>query len=181
MTSFSHVLQRCHYRLRWPAQALTSHYLERQGVDLSFESPLRHALRSMPVRVDVTNLGTLTRSLQRKPASSLLTADCWPRRRRRGVWATTSVSVEAALLLTTSEARVNRFLAERGDGSARPSPYERHRRSGSPATGGAPAVAHPAENVPVNDLRTGRKGRLFTPSHASITASKNLAGASSLR
>jgi len=80
--------------------------------------------RSMPVRVDVTNLGRLTRSLQRKPASSLLTADCWPRRRRRrGVWATTSVSLEAALLLlTTSEARVNRFLAERGDGWAPPLP-----------------------------------------------------------
>jgi hypothetical protein len=71
----------------------------------------------------VTNLGRLTRSPQRKPASSLLTADCWPRRRRRGVWATTSVSPEAALLLlTTAEARVNRFVAERGDGSAPPLP-----------------------------------------------------------
>jgi PAS domain-containing protein len=42
----------------------------------------------------VTNLGRLTRALQRKPASSLLTAACWSRRRRRMGWATTSVLVE---------------------------------------------------------------------------------------
>ncbi len=122
--------------------------------------------RSMPVRVDVTNLGRLTRSLQRKPASRLLTADCWPRRRRRrGVWATTSVSVEAALLLlTTSEVRVDRFLAERGDGSA-PPPYERHRRSGSTATGERFSRSSSRGKACRSTICLPRGRRLFVPSH----------------